>query len=478
MRLTRSLSMLLAAAGGLASVPAAGAMAQAAPDSGRFIGSWHGTLQAGATALRLALSVSRDSTGALAGFFTSLDQGNARIEAALDVRGDTLKASMPSIGGEYAAIAASRDTLLGTLRQGGGAFPLRMVRGAAPAAIGPRPQEPASPLPYRTREVEISSVPGVRLSGTLSLPEGPGPFPAVVLVSGSGAQDRDEALMGHRPFLVLSDHLVRRGIATLRYDDRGVGRSTGRFDGSTTADFADDAEAALRFVRGTPGVARDRVGIVGHSEGAMIGPMLAARSRDVAFVVLLAGPGVRGDSLLLLQTRALLAAAGAPADVVKRTVLANRRIYAAIMADTDSAETMRRVRAAEADYLAATPASSSAAAESALRSGRSRLLDPWTRFFLRYDPAPPLRGTRVPVLALNGTLDLQVPHATNLRAIAAALEAGGNRDYETVALPGLNHLFQTARTGAVSEYATIEETMAPAMLARVAEWITARFGPR
>ena len=473
----RSTLALLLLATSAVSVRAAGQV-PASPAS-RLVGSWHGSLETGTATLRLSLAVARDSTGSLIGYFTSIDQGNARIPATLVAQGDTLKASMPSVGGEYAGVLnAAGDTMAGVLRQGGGALPLQLVRGGPSAAARPRPQEPQSPFPYRTMELEIASVGGVRLSGTLTLPDGRGPFPAVVLVSGSGPQDRDESLMGHKPFLVLADHLARRGIASLRYDDRGIGTSTGTFGGSTSADFADDAEAAVRVLRGTQGVMRDRVGIVGHSEGALVGQMVAARSRDVAFLVMLAGPGVRGDSLLLLQTRALLGAAGASADAVERTARINRRIYAALTAGADSAETMRRVHAAEAEYLAALAAAERPAAERALAAGHAGMFDPWTRYFLAYDPAPVLRRVRVPVLALNGTLDLQVAHAENLAGIAAALKAGGNRDYETVALPRLNHLFQTASTGAVSEYATIEETMAPAALERVVAWIVRRFAPR
>jgi len=470
-------SILLLALAAPTAAPPASAQVTATPAT-RFVGSWHGSLETGAVTLRLSLTVARDSAGSLTGHFTSIDQGNAQIPATLVMQGDTLKASMPSVGGEFAGVVnVAGDTMAGVLRQGGGALPLRLVRGAPSAAAQRRPQEPQPPFPYRSSELEIASVGGVRLSGTLTLPDGRGPFPAVVLVSGSGPQDRDESLMGHKPFLVLADYLARRGIASLRYDDRGVGRSNGRFGGSTSADFADDAEAAVRVLRGTRGVIPGGVGIVGHSEGALVGQMVAARSPDVAFLVMLAGPGVRGDSLLLLQTRALLRAAGASPEAVERTARINRRIYAALTAGVDSAETMRRVHVAEAEYLATLPAAERPAAERALAAGHAGMFDPWTRYFLAFDPAPVLRRVRVPVLALNGTLDVQVAHAENLAGIAAALRAGGNRDHETVALPGLNHLLQTARSGAVTEYASIEETMSPVALDRVAGWIVRRFTP-
>lgn len=469
-RLGTAVAILALAAGSAAAQ-------QPAPAEERFVGAWQGALQAGPNVLRLSLTVARDSAGRLTGELVSVDQGGAKVPATFAVRGDTLGVTMPSVGADYAAVI-SGDTLAGIFRQGGGALPLQMTRGTAPATPAPpvRPQQPKPPLPYRTSEVRFESAPGVRLAGTLTLPNGPGPFPAAVLVSGSGPQDRDETLLGHRPFLVLADHLARRGIATLRYDDRGVGESGGDFARSTTADFADDAEGAVRFLRGTRGVSRDRIGIIGHSEGAVIAPAVAARSRDVAFVVMLAGPGVPGDSLLLLQGRALMTAAGAPAESIERAAAVNRRIYTALIVGSDSADIIRRVRAAEAEYLASLPVAERAAADSALTQGRGGLVTPWIRHFLAYDPRPALRQLRVPVLALNGTLDLQVPHEENLAAIAGALAAGGNRDHEVVALPRLNHLLQTAETGAVSEYATIEETIAPLALERISAWISKRFG--
>jgi hypothetical protein len=467
----------------LAAAPVSGVAQQTGPGPDRFVGTWGGTLQAGATLLRLSLTVARDSAGGLTGHLVSLDQGDARVAGSVSVAGDTLRVSMPAIGAEYAG-ALRGDTLTGIFRQGAGALPLQMARagasgaGSAGASTGrafARPQEPKPPFPYRTREVTFESVPGVRLAGTLTLPNGPGPFPAAVLISGSGAQDRDEALFGHKPFHVLADHLARRGIATLRYDDRGVAKSTGDFAGSTSADFANDAEAAVRFLRGAPDIARDRVGVIGHSEGGIIGPAVAARSRDVAFVVMLAGPGVPGDSLLILQSRALLGAAGAAPEGIERAAAANRRIYTAVIVGTDSADIERRIREAEAEFVAKLPAAEQAAADSALVQGRAGMMAPWVRHFLAYDPRPALQQVAAPVLALNGTLDLQVPHRENLAGIAEALAAGGNRDYEVDSLPGLNHLFQTARTGAVSEYATIQETMSPLALERISGWIAKRF---
>ncbi len=443
----------------------------------RFLGTWSGVLVMGVPTLRLALEVTR-SAGALTGTLVSLDQGNARIPAQLAVQGDSLVVRMPMVGATFTgALTTTGDTLRGPFIQAGrtGSLAMAHLSSSIVKVSSARPQEPSLPLPYRVTDVAFESVPGVRIAGTLTEPQGPGPFPAVVLVTGSGPQDRDEALMGHRPFYVLSDYLTRRGIAVLRSDDRGVGKSTGVFAGATTADFADDAEAAVRFLATRPEIAHDRIGIVGHSEGGIIAPMVAARSTDVAFIVMMAGPGVRGDSLLILQTRAQLRVGGAPAAQQDSVVGFNARVFRAVASAPDSAEARTRASAIEEEFIASRPGSEQAALRTNLSSGLTQLSGAWMRNLLRYDPAPTLRRVHVPVLALNGTLDSQVPYREDLDGIASALKAGGNRDYEVVELPGLNHLFQTAKTGAVGEYMGIEETIAPVALARMGDWIARRF---
>ncbi|NJD20351.1 MAG: alpha/beta hydrolase, partial [Gemmatimonadetes bacterium] len=345
-----------------------------------------------------------------------------------------------------------------------------------------RPQHPKPPFPYRAEEVAIPpGTPGVTLAGPLPLPQGTGPFPAVVLVSGSGPQDRDESLMGHKPFLVLADHLTRKGIAVLRYDDRGVGKSTGSFSTATSEDFAADALAAVAFLKARGDVGA--VGIAGHSEGGLIGPLAASRSADVAFLVMLAGPGLPGEEILYLQGDLIARAGGAS----EAQTAANRRIqeamFGVVRTQPDSTAAVTEMQHALQETLASLPADirrameaelTPAALDAQIRQVNSR----WFRFFLTYDPRPTLAKVRVPVLALNGALDLQVPAEANLREVEAALKRGGNADVTARLLPGLNHLFQTARTGSPSEYADITETMSPAALEAVSSWILQRFGRR
>jgi pimeloyl-ACP methyl ester carboxylesterase len=440
----------------------------------RFVGLWQGALSVSTIRLRLAFEFKRDSSGALTGVMTSIDQGGAKVPGKVTLAGDTLVMTMGAIARYRATVDASGDSLHGTFTQNVD-FPLDLGRTSAIAAMH-RPQEPKPPFPYRTEDVTVESVGGVRLGCTLNIPQGKGPFPAAVMATGSGPQDRDEALLGHRPFLVLADYLARQGIATLRCDDRGVARSTGNYATATPGDFSNDAAAGVRYLHARAEVAPNRIGVIGHSEGGMVGPMLAARSNDIAFVVMMAGPGIRGDSLLILQGYLIGKAAGAPPRVLTQQRIAQQALFEAVIGAHDSADAEVRVRKAEEALVASLPDSEQAFARRQLAQGHAQIMSRELQEIVKYDPGPILSKVHVPVLAINGTLDLQVPYAEDLAGVASALKAGGDRDVTTVALPGLNHLFQTAKTGAPSEYAEIEQTMAPVALETIANWINARFG--
>lgn len=458
---------------GVLSVGALPLRAQGVASADRYVGTWKGVLEMPGILLRLALDVSR-SGDALGGSLTSLDQGNTRIPVTLAVRNDSLIAELPSIVASFAVAGDEGDSLRGSFQQSGatGRIMFGHISRTIVALVARRPQEPVTPLPYTSEDVSFPSVKGGVLAGTLTSPTGPGPWPAVVLVSGSGPHDRDERVLGHRPFYVLSDYLTRRGVAVLRYDDRGVARSTGSFAESTTADFADDAEAAVRFLSTRPDVDSARVGMIGHSEGGAIAPIVAARSKDVAFIVLMAGPGVSGDSLLILQNRAQLRVSGVPEDEAPTLARLTSRLLHAVSGARDSTEALTHVLEIEEQYVTSRQPEQQESLRANLHGRNAQLLTPWMRYFLTFDPRPVLSRVRVPVLALNGTLDGQVLSRENLAAIASALTAGGNTDFETVELPGLNHLFQTATTGAISEYSVIEETIAPLALDRLGDWIT------
>jgi fermentation-respiration switch protein FrsA (DUF1100 family) len=348
-----------------------------------------------------------------------------------------------------------------------------------------RPQEPKPPYPYDEQEVVYQNKKDdLQLAGTLTLPRSKGPFPAVLLITGSGPQDRNETVFDHKPFLVLADHLTRMGIAALRVDDRGIGKSTGRFSEATSEDFAADALAGVEYLKTRKEIDPRRIGLIGHSEGGLIAPLVAAASTDVAFIVMMAGPGLTGEQILYRQTVLVCKAAGMSDGLIAQNRAAQERIFAILKQEKDKVVAEKRILE-EADAFREVTAKARAEATEEQKKGISIIaaaiegqaklvVSPWFRFFLTYDPRPTLMKVRCPVLAIIGEKDLQVPAEENLAAIRLALKAGGNKDHTVLTLPKLNHLFQTCRTGAISEYAQIEETIAPAALDTISKWILKR----
>jgi hypothetical protein len=429
-------------------------------------GTWEGTLDVGQK-LRLVLHLTTTKDG-LDATLDSPDQGAGGIAATTVKRdGAALTLEIAMIGAKYQGnVAKDLSTIEGTFSQGGGSFPLLLKRKSLDKAdVKPaqprRPQNPEKPYPYRAEDLKYPNPKAaIQLAGTLTIPTGKGPFPAVVLITGSGQQNRDEFLLGHSPFLVLSDYLTRKGIEVLRSDDRGAGESGGDFAASTTADFATDVEAAVAYLKTRPEVDPHRIGLAGHSEGGVIAPMVAARNRDVAFIVTMAGTGVPGDQIIVAQVIAGGEAAGMSHEDAAAAGMKQRRILDAVEHEKDESALKQTL----ADELKGTPGPQ-------FDTVYRQLTSPWYRYFLTYDPAPALRQVTCPVLAINGEKDVQVPPQLNLPAIRKALQDGGNKNFEAVELPGLNHLFQHAKTGAVSEYAQIEETFAPEAMDKIANWI-------
>lgn len=353
------------------------------------------------------------------------------------------------------------------------------------ARVPSRPQEPKAPYPYDEEEVVYHNEKDrVQLAGTLTLPRSKRPFPAVLLITGSGPQDRNESLLGHKPFLVLADHLTRLGIAVLRVDDRGTFKSTGNFNEATSEDFAADALAGVEYLKTRREIAPKQIGLIGHSEGGLIAPLLAARSGDIAFIVMMAGPGLSGEQILYRQADMISRASGVSDELIALNRGAQERMFAIIKQEKDSVIAEQRIREEAKIFREAAVGTRAEGNEeqqravnlisAAIEVQAKLVVKPWFRFFLTYDPRSALMKVRCPVLAINGEKDLQVPAEENLTAIRQALEAGGNKDYTTVSLPNLNHLFQTCRTGALSEYMQIEETISPAALETISKWILKR----
>ena len=355
----------------------------------------------------------------------------------------------------------------GTFSQAGATFGFQLSR---ERVKGPaRPQEPKPPFPYKSEEVAFQNG-AVNLAGTLTLPQGDGPFPAVLLISGSGLQDRDETLVGHKPFWVLADHLSRAGIAVLRVDDPGIGQSTPHPKPPTTADFATDVEAGVAFLKQDDRIGR--IGLIGHSEGGLIATIVASRSNDVSFVVLMAGPGVPGAELLRKQNERIFDAAGIAGERKQHLLTLLDQLFTILtaedMAEDERQQAVKEIVSKQLEINGVPPAQQNEAQVQALAE---QSLTPWMRYFLTFDPRPAIEKIRVPVLALNGELDVQVDAEQNLTAIAAALEKGGNQDVTVHRLPEHNHLFQRARTGLMNEYGAIEETLSPKVLDLIQDWI-------
>lgn len=436
-------------------------------------GVWLGTLNAGLADLRLLARFSLDEADQWQGTLDSIDQGAAGLEiTTIEFDGEILEFEMrwprASFEGRMSADGA---TLAGAWRQNGQEMPLDFKRQAGEPELA-RPQEPKRPFPYREEEVEYRNAADVKFAGTLTLPTGDGPFPAALLVTGSGAQDRNETIMGHKPFLVLSDQLTRNGFAVLRVDDRGVGGSSGDLTQVNTSDLAGDALAGLAFLRSRDEVDPKCTGLIGHSEGAMVATLAASQSEDVAFVVGLAHPGLVGEELIYLQSRLIMKNVPGGAQIAEAHQALQKRIFEIVKSEPDPVKANARIRALVEDDIDEIATGQPAEAVEAIKQSAGALrVNPWFRSFLTFDPLEALPSVSRPVLLLSGENDLQVPPDANAPPLRAALEASGNQDFEIAILPKLNHLFQTSLSGMPQEYASINETFAPAALERISDWL-------
>jgi fermentation-respiration switch protein FrsA (DUF1100 family) len=427
-------------------------------------GAWLGRLDAGGAHLRVVFHLTNTEDG-LTSTLDSPDQGMQGLPGTTVKRdGSALKIENNQIDGSFTGkIAADLSSIDGTWSQRGHDTPLLLKRVRDESELQlKRPQNPVRPYPYRDEEVSYDNkAQNVTLAATLTLPQGKGPFPAVVLITGSGPQDRDETLLGHKPFLILSDYLTRHGIAVLRADDRGTGKSTGVFGTATTADFATDTEAGIAYLKTRPEVDAHKIGLIGHSEGGVIAPMIAARDKDVAFIVLMAGTGVPGDQILVAQGEAIEVASGKSPEEAAKHAVKEREMLTLVETEKDDSVLEKKLREKMAGDVP----------DAQIGAAIKQITSPWFRYFLTYDPATALRKVTCPVLAINGEKDKQVLPSQNLPPIRKALQESGNKHFEVDELPGLNHLFQTAESGALAEYAEIEETISPVALEKMSSWI-------
>lgn len=439
-------------------------------------GNWLGVLDTGSgVKLRIVLKITKtddDYTAKL----DSPDNGLKDLPIDSITKNDkTVSFSAAKFVVSYeGTLNEKNDEIIGTIKQGSASSPLNLKRFVGEITLK-RPQDPIKPYPYKEEEVSYrNEKDNVKLAGTLTMPRGEGKFPAVVLITGSGAQDRDSTVLGHRPFLVLADYLTRKGIAVLRVDDRGIGGSDSGSPLATTENYVGDVLAGVEFLKNRKEINSEQIGLIGHSEGGVIAPITAAASTDVAFIVMLAGAGQTGADTILTQMALISKKGGESDENIAQAVDLQKDLFAIIKSEPDDKLAENKINemlAGRKSKMSEQESRAFAQTEANIKAQMSLLLSPWYRYYLAYDPRPTLEKVKIPVLALNGENDLQISSKENLALISAALKAGKNKDFTVKSFPKLNHLFQTSRTGLPGEYKTIDETIAPQVLEIITDWI-------
>ena len=452
-------------------------------------GAWQGTLDLSVITLRVVFHIKSNADGALTATLDSPDQNATGIPtSSVDLLRQNITITVNRVRGKYEGQLDSPTdptTITGTWSQLGQEHTLTLHKTDTPATIN-RPQEPKPPFDYHTEDITFTNpTANITLAGTLTKPKTGGPFPAVILISGSGPQDRNEEILGHKPFLVLADHLTQKGIAVLRVDDRGVGKSTGEYLKATTKDLTTDALAGVAYLKSRMDIRPTQIGLAGHSEGGLIAPLAAVESADVAFIILMAGPGVPGDRIIATQQWEILKANGASQSLLEHHINFITQMCQILKTESNNAVAERQIRTLHTKLTENMPKSvrhefetlGISNLEATLNANLPIYLSSWYRFFLNHDPAETLKRVTCPTLAFIGEKDLQVPATENLIAIKNAFEEGGNTRVVVTEIPNLNHLFQNAQTGTPAEYAKIEETFAPVALNLISNWILKETNP-
>lgn len=477
-------------------------------------GYWNGLLQVQGKQFRIGFEFTKKDSVYTA-FMDSPDQGVNRIKVSKTTLKDKiLKLEITESKVQYTGNLGEMDTIVGNLKQGEQVFPLNFSKGVADTLV--RPQEPKGPFSYYTENIKFENkADKIILGGTLTLPKKVGIFPVVVLISDKGAQNRNGEMYDHKTFLVLADYLTKNGVAVLRYDDRGTGQSTGDFKTATTADFKNDVEAALLYLQTRKEIKKEQIGLIGHGEGAIIAPMVAAKNSDINFMILLAGTGLSADKSMIIQEENLSKAMGMKDLELKKNIALKRGAYDVVLkygsseklkvqlksyykeALKDSAERAAmkpsivkidssRLNLSKSDSLKFVKLDSIKAEKLKLERVKrdkyisqqvEELSTPWMQHYINISPESYLEKVKCPVLILNGSKDTEVPPIVNLDAIITALKKGGNSQYDSKAFPNTNHLFQNCKTGLVSEYKLIEQTISPLVLSEISKWIKLKTTP-
>jgi uncharacterized protein len=437
-------------------------------------GTWQGAIVTGNMRMRLQLHISHDDKGQLIASLDSLDQGIQGIPASkVTESAGQVSFELPAFAAAYTGtLSSTKNQIAGRWIQNENDEKLDFARSDRVLELR-RPQNPAKPYPYKEEGVAFAAGSGnATLAGTLTLPPGEGPFPAAVLVGGSGPNDRDETIAGHKPFLVLSDFLTRKGLVVLRYDKRGIAQSTGSYADATMDDFTQDLQAAVTYLKSRKEVDAKRLGIVGHSEGGILASEVATRGNDVRWLALLATPATTGEKTLLRQSELVARTGGLAEQQIARSLEFDRKAYAAVREEKDAAALQKKL-----ETLVEQSGLGAAMPPAALQAQIHLMGSPWFREFLDYDPQPVLEKLKCPVLALSGDRDVQVDSQDNVPLLRAAYEKSGNKDFTVVEIEGVNHLFQKAQSGSPALYGAIEETIAPEVLTAVGNWLAKQTAP-
>lgn len=439
-----------------------------------IIGSWHGLLKIQGASLRLSFNISKSDTGLIA-TMDSHDQGAKGIACDKTTFKDSiLKIELNSARISYQGTLWGDSIINGKFSQAGQTFALNLSSKPIEKIKAKRPQEPTKPYPYYVEEINFENKKeGFKLSGTLTMPTKDGKYPAVILISGSGPQNRDEEILEHKPFLIIADYLTRNGIAVLRYDDRGVGESKGVFKNATTFDFAQDAESALEYLKTRKEINKKQIGLIGHSEGGIIAPMVAARNKSVAFIVMLAGTALPGDQILLLQQKLIASANAEDQKLIESTEKVNKKIYELLKQSNNDDELKKEINKVLVEFFndSTQRIPNGISKNQFIAMQVNQISNNWMKYFIKHDPAENLAKVKCPTLAMNGKKDLQVPSTENLNAIKEIFKNSGNTRLTCIEYENLNHLFQECKTGSPSEYGEIEQTFSPVVLHDMLKWI-------
>jgi uncharacterized protein len=448
--------------------------------SEKFTGTWSGTLSGGVD-LRVVFNISQNENGSYTSTSDSPDQGVFGIKCDTTIiESGNIEIRMSGLNAFYKGKMVNDSTIAGSFSQGM-ELPLSLKK---ITAITPpkknRPQTPEPPFSYKSQEIIFTGKKtGLDYGATITIPNGKGPFPAAILITGSGPQNRDEEVFEHKPFAVLADHLTKRGFIVLRMDDRGVGKTTGNFGQSTSADFANDIAEAIEFLKTRSEADKKKIGLIGHSEGGLIAPMLASSRKDIDFIVLLAAPGVPVMDLMLKQNSEILKSEGISNAAVGIYLPLYKNLVNAIIAQTDSAAEMTAAKNVVETWINKSDKtlvnelglSSQKGVETFTRNMVSAISSPWYKYFMQFDPQPYLEKLKVKVLALNGDKDIQVVSGQNLPGIESALKKSGTKHYSIQEIKGQNHLFQSCKKCNTNEYGELEESFSPVTLLLISDWL-------